>query len=204
MINVLRWIMSRRQTRKRPSVPLPQSQQAPRLQVEPAGFFVRLAALVYDGLLLIAIYAVVGAVLVAIGTPHNAAAQQQLAILPSWYRYSVLFPAFVVATWLFFGWFWVKSGQTLGMQTWRLKLVRRDGQPVTWRDSLVRCLWALPSVGLGMAGYLLMPFSPYREALHDRLSGTVVVRLPKATSPRRRLFGWLSHRDEDKNNNQAG
>lgn len=195
--------MSRRKARQRAkAAPAPEA-APPRLQVEPAGFFVRLAALVYDGLLLIAIYAVVGAVLVAIGTPREAAAQQQLAVLPSWYRYYVLFPAFVLATWLFFGWFWVKSGQTLGMQTWRLKLVRADGQPLTWRDSLIRCLWALPSLGLGMAGYLLMLFSPYREALHDRLSGTLVVRLPKAASPRRRLFGWFSHRDEDKND-QAG
>ena len=38
--------------------------------------------------------------------------------------------------------FWRKSGQTLGMQTWRLKTVNDQGGLLTWRQSFVRIISA--------------------------------------------------------------
>jgi uncharacterized RDD family membrane protein YckC len=79
----------------------------------------------------------------------------------------------------FFGVSWTRSGQTLGMATWRLRVEREDGRRLTWGDTLRRLGWALVSLlpaGLGFAWVLV---DPERRAWHDRLSRTRVVVVPK-------------------------
>lgn len=53
----------------------------------------------------------------------------------------------------FYGVFWRKAGQTLGMQTWRLKTMNRDGSLLSWGKAVKRILAAcvLPALcgGLG-------------------------------------------------------
>ncbi len=80
---------------------------------------------------------------------------------------------------LFYGWFWVHGGQTLGMRAWRLSLVSRDGGPVTWRLAVARFLFAWLSVvclGLGFGWALL---DRERRTWHDIFSGTRLILLPK-------------------------
>lgn len=79
----------------------------------------------------------------------------------------------------FFSIFWLKSGQTLGMQAWRIKLVREDGDDVTLRDCVVRCLAALLSALCLGLGYLWCLFDREGRSWHDRLSGTQLLLLPK-------------------------
>ena len=79
----------------------------------------------------------------------------------------------------FYSIFWLKSGQTLGMQAWRIKLVRDDGEPLTIIDCLVRSLAALLSalcLGLGYAWCLIDKQGRY---WHDHLSRTRLQLLPK-------------------------
>ena len=81
---------------------------------------------------------------------------------------------------LFFGFFWRRAGQTLGMQAWRIKLVTDSGSPPTWGQVTLRVLGALLSaVSLG-AGYWWRFVPPHRRYWHDRLSQTYLVSLPKA------------------------
>jgi len=108
-------------------------------QVELAGIGVRLAAVIYDGLLIFAINAIVAVILVVIATPSEVSSQNQTQVLSSNFRHLVLFPAMIVMTWLFYGYFWRRRGQTLGMQTWRLKVIKPDGRLLNWSDSMGRC-----------------------------------------------------------------
>jgi uncharacterized RDD family membrane protein YckC len=78
-------------------------------------------------LLIVALNAIVATILIVIATPHDIAVQNQTQVLPEWFRSLVLFPAMMTMTWLFYGYFWRKTGQTLGMQTWRLKVIKPDG-----------------------------------------------------------------------------
>ncbi len=80
---------------------------------------------------------------------------------------------------LFFGWFWTRSGQTLGMQAWRLRVQQPDGSPISWRQALVRMGGAVLSALCLGAGYWWLLFDRERRTWHDRLSGTRVVLLPK-------------------------
>jgi len=80
---------------------------------------------------------------------------------------------------VFFGIFWRRAGQTLGMQAWRIKLVTDSGAPPTWRQVAVRVLGALLSAFSLGAGYWWRFVPPHRRYWHDRLSQTYLVLIPK-------------------------
>lgn len=193
------------QRRRAARAPAPATAGAPADILPRAGVWVRLAALVYDGLLIIGLLALTNFLLVALVTPREAADTQTLTVLSAQWRYGLLLPASLLVIYGFYGYCWKRGGQTLGMQTWRLTARRRDGDLLTWGDGLRRCLAALlvPLVLLllaslngasqqgaaaAMAGGLAfnyawawLPFSrlPSGRCLHDWLSGTDVLRLPK-------------------------
>lgn len=84
----------------------------------------------------------------------------------------------VLAVNVFFCWFWVKNGQTLGMQAWRIKLVGMNGQPVTVKMGVKRMAGALLSaICLGM-GYWWCLIDKQSRYWHDYLSGSELELLP--------------------------
>jgi uncharacterized RDD family membrane protein YckC len=75
----------------------------------------------------------------------------------------------------YFTWFWTHGGQTLPMKTWKLRLVRWDGAPVSVGRALHRYLLAvLGLLALGL-GFLWALVDRDRQFLHDRLAGTALV-----------------------------
>jgi uncharacterized RDD family membrane protein YckC len=67
---------------------------------------------------------------------------------------------------------WRRSGQTLAMKTWKLRLAGADGARITLRQAIVRYVCAWPCLLLGGIGILYAPFDHERRFLHDRLAGT--------------------------------
>ena len=138
-----------------------------------AGLPRRLAALLYDGLLLLAIFMIVTALFLPL-TGGEAITPRTNPALE--YLYRAVLAAIVV---LFYGAFWTRGGQTLGMASWRLKVEREDGTRLTWGDTVKRLGAAVLSwLPLGL-GYLWILFDRDRRAWHDRLSRTRVVVVPK-------------------------
>jgi uncharacterized RDD family membrane protein YckC len=76
---------------------------------------------------------------------------------------------------LYFGWQWLRGGQTLPMKTWRLKLVARGGGPLTKAHVLRRILFGLAGTITMGAGFFWALVDADRQFLHDRLAGTVIV-----------------------------
>jgi uncharacterized RDD family membrane protein YckC len=71
---------------------------------------------------------------------------------------------------------WSRGRRTLPMQTWRMRIVRRDGGPVeVGRAALRYALAWISLLALG-AGFLWAWFDRDRQFLHDRLAGTRIVR----------------------------
>lgn len=144
--------------------------------VEPAGLLRRLGAMLYDGLLLLAVLIVATALFLPL-TGGEAVDPAKNPVLEFVYRALLLL--LIVG---FFGLFWTRRGQTLGMASWRLRVERVDGGLLTWGDTLRRLGWALLSLLPFGLGFLWVLFDPQRRAWHDRLSGTRVVVLPKGSS----------------------
>jgi uncharacterized RDD family membrane protein YckC len=75
----------------------------------------------------------------------------------------------------YFIWCWLKSGQTLAMQAWQLKLVNQENQLLTLRFAMARYLLATLSLALFGLGFLWAVFDSKRLFLHDRLLKCKVV-----------------------------
>ena len=62
-----------------------------------------------------------------------------------------------------------------------LKVVRMDEQPVTFAVALVRALAAAFSMVVFFLGFLWIAWDAERQAWHDKIAGTVVLKLPRGT-----------------------
>lgn len=135
-----------------------------------------LTAMLYDALLVLALVAVVnGLALGAVVTATDGEQQVLNAHLAQ-----LLTTLSIV---LFFSIFWVKSGQTLGMQTWRIKLVDFQGGPPTIGKSILRCLGAFLSAACLGLGYLWCLVDRNHRYWHDYISGTELILLPNREKP---------------------
>lgn len=142
----------------------------------PAGLIPRLAAMVYDLLLIISIAMLYGAVFLTF--KHSVL---EIELQPG-QRATIgnvgFFGMFVLVE-SFFWYFWCRGGQTLGMRTWRLQLRSTRGGEVSFSQALMRGLIAPFSLALLGLGYFWCLLDKQGATWHDRLSGTEVVRLPK-------------------------
>ena len=145
----------------------------PQETLSPPGLLRRLAAVLYDSLLLLALLMIATALFLPFTGGEAIDPRRDPAL--EWIYRAVL--ALLVVG--FFGIFWTRGGQTLGMATWRLRVEHEDGRTLTWADTVRRlAAAALSWLALGL-GWLWILVDPQRRAWHDRLSGTRVVLVGK-------------------------
>jgi uncharacterized RDD family membrane protein YckC len=75
--------------------------------------------------------------------------------------------------------FWTWKGTTVGGIICQLRVVRVDGRPLRFADALVRGLSAIFSVIVVGLGFFWILKDPERQAWHDRIAGTYVVKVPR-------------------------
>jgi uncharacterized RDD family membrane protein YckC len=76
---------------------------------------------------------------------------------------------------------WKVKGTTIGGIVFDLRVVRLDSRPLDWPTVCVRalgCILSLCALGLG---FIWIAVDSGRQAWHDKLAGTIVVRVPKGT-----------------------
>ncbi len=147
-----------------------------------AGILRRLAALLYDAFLVAAIWMLLGfLILMVAGTESNRLVDGRVQTDPlmDW----LLFIMMLLSSFAFYAYFWIRSGQTLGMIAWRIKVEADDGATISLIQAVKRYLFAWLSFGCFFTGYLWALFDPRGDALHDRLSNSRVVLLPKSARP---------------------
>ena len=131
-------------------------------QATPAGLLRRLAAMVYDGLLVLALWLITLLTMVL--------ANGGEAVFGALVQSVLLLEAF-----LFFAWFWLRAGQTAGMRAWRLRLVSNDGGGITLNQATVRFFAAMISLGALGLGYWWALFDPERRTWPDLWSGSRIL-----------------------------
>jgi uncharacterized RDD family membrane protein YckC len=154
----------------------------------------RLAAFVYEGVLLFG-------VLMTSGYLFATLVQQRHALHLREVGMAFLF--IVLGT--YFVWFWSRSGQTLAMKTWHIRVVTREGAKLSRTRACARYvaswLWFLPPlvvialadvrafgvggtfavVALYVACYAFVArLHPSRQFLHDTLCGTRLIDVQPA------------------------
>ncbi len=146
-----------------------------------ATFIRRLSSWVYDFLIAVAVYMVAGALsflLITLGLYFGLFDMQgyehvvdKIANTP-WLKWT---NEVWKLSWVsfFFIWFWAKSGQTLGMKAWRLRVQNQDGSLISKKTGLKRLLPTL----LGLGNFAVLIDSKNKLSLQDRMTNTEVVVL---------------------------
>lgn len=145
--------------------------------VWPAPLARRLGAMLYDGLLVAAIWIAVSIAHVALFRLVIGLDAEEIGVG----RFSVgtLRLLLVFSAMAFFAYSWTRGGMTLGMQAWRLRVQTPQGTSITWRQSAIRCLTAWVSLAAFGIGYWWVLFDGERRSWPDIVSGTRTVVLPK-------------------------
>jgi uncharacterized RDD family membrane protein YckC len=170
----------------------------------PAGLFSRLGALVSDALV---VFGLLSLSTLFLFVPVLSSLNKK-AMMPSevGWLWSAIYFAVMIAIWFgFHGYFWTRTGQTIGMRAWRIRVVTEQEASINWPQALYRWLGAalpwLPCIivlmlaehfgslpcryfgealaALGVAAWLIMYFDPQRRTWHDQISKTHVIKLPK-------------------------
>jgi uncharacterized RDD family membrane protein YckC len=149
------------------------------------GLMRRMASWIYEGMLLF------GVVFIA-GYLFGTLTQSRHALHNRHTLQAFLFLVFGI----YFVWFWAK-GQTLAMKTWHIRVVSKNGMPITQRQALLRyCtswLWFMPPLVLAIPldwgpattslallvwvvlWSLASQLHPDKQFLHDALAGTRLI-----------------------------
>ncbi len=129
-------------------------------QHPPASLLKQFAAMFYDSLLICSVLIFETAILL----PFNSGE----AITSSIYKLHLIAIVFI-----FYSWFWHKTGQTLGMKVWKIRIINEYGQNPSWQISFLRLFFAIISMLCLGVGYFWRLFTPY--TWHDRLSHTLII-----------------------------
>jgi uncharacterized RDD family membrane protein YckC len=136
------------------------------ITVAAPGFMRRLVSMLYEMLLLIAVLFIASFI-------FHLVFQDTSSILfrPMFQIYLLLIAG------IYFTWFWTHGGQTLPMQTWKLRVVSADAHQLGLKQAIARYLFAVIGFFFLGFGILWALFDRDRLFLHDRLAGTRIVRI---------------------------
>jgi uncharacterized RDD family membrane protein YckC len=126
------------------------------------------ACFIYDALIVIALsFALAGLFLLVAGTATHGL-KRYLLQLTLWFFIGI-----------YFAWCWSRSGQTLAMKTWRLKLIGQDGNLLSLQAAFLRYMAASISLMLLGLGFLWAIVDRDNLYLHDRLLKNRIIAVPR-------------------------
>jgi uncharacterized RDD family membrane protein YckC len=141
------------------------------------GLFRLLLVMLYDAIIVFAILMVAGAIALKLPFSRQVAGED--------FAYTV----YLLSAWFFYlAWCWRKSGMTLGMRAWKVRLVSTRAenmfpakdrnpapQPPSWWQCGLRFAGAWVSALCAGLGYAWILVDRQHMSWHDRLSGTRLV-----------------------------
>ncbi len=132
------------------------------------GILIRLAAMIYDFLLILSLLFMMGLVYQIFFDSKDLTNDINMFFYRLYLLSGILF---------YFIFSWVKGGQTVGMKAWKFKLITNDGNNVNFYKSLLRLFIAFISIALFGLGILYIFFNKDNLSLYDKLSNTLLVKV---------------------------
>ena len=140
------------------------------VQLTYANFWIRFVALLIDSLFTSALVALA---LLVLGLPLVA----DISDLESRLKMNMIG---VVVGWLYYAGFESSPYQaTPGKQAMGIFVTDLEGYPIPFARATGRFFGKLLSGLILLLGYIMAAFTPRRQALHDLLAGTLVLKLPR-------------------------
>lgn len=141
-----------------------------------AGFFIRLAAIIYDLLVVLAVLMFAAGLALALSAllaylnwwPLAEQQDHAARLMGNWFYRLYLVAVFIG----FYSLFWSYGGQTLGMKAWRLRVQNTNNTPISARQAVLRFFASLAGLG-----NLRLLFRRDKLALQDKIAHCEVVRL---------------------------
>jgi uncharacterized RDD family membrane protein YckC len=142
-----------------------------------ASYLQRLIAWVIDNVLIFMFAVLLGimfSVIISISVGWGDKTPNQVTILMTLLTIALLW----VLQFLYFGLYWSGNGSSLGMTVMGIRVIRRNGVPLSTLRSGLRGTvgYTLSAAILGL-GYIWAFFDPDHETLHDKLFDTQVVQV---------------------------
>jgi uncharacterized RDD family membrane protein YckC len=129
-----------------------------------AGFFLRLAALAIDGILISMIVGFIS------------------GILPRFLQFNHGPGGVLLALAIYGAVMWKHKGTTIGGIVCGLRVVRLDQREIDWATAVVRALGCFLSMFPAGFGFIWVAFDDEKQSWHDKIAGTTVVIVPKGQS----------------------
>ena len=125
------------------------------------------AAAVYDSLLMLGVWFLVGSIALGIKFVFTG----EVSSLHPVTGMSIV----ILSTWLYFALFWIYGGKTLGMSSWKLRIVSQDGNRITLIQTIIRFLSNIITISLAGIPLFFRRINKNNRSLSDLLSKTSII-----------------------------
>ena len=125
----------------------------------------RLASILYDFLLVVAVLIIMSIPFFSFDLQENNLLKVTIQI----YYYLI--------TQYFFVWFWVHNQGTLGMKTWKIKIICDNNNRLTYKQAIIRFNVAIISLLFFGLGFIISLFRKDKKCFHDIISKTALIKL---------------------------
>ena len=133
------------------------------------GFFRRFFIICYDLFLLLALLFIITAIFNALN--HGKAIDSSDAL------YFPLVLTLLSISYLYYAWFWTHGGQTLGLKTWRGRVIDINGGNISWKQAAIRYISSLLSIVVVGLGFIWSFINKEKKTWHDILSKSKIIDL---------------------------
>jgi len=130
----------------------------------PCSLFRRLAIIVYDSAIVIALLMLAAMLAMFAGFGGRMAMKDPV------------YTAYLLSIWFFYlTWCWHKGGMTVGMRAWRVRIEDESGNRPGWGQCTIRFLASLLSAAAAGIGFAWALVDSRKRTWHDILSGTRLI-----------------------------
>lgn len=126
-----------------------------------------IASTIYDSLLMLGVWFLVGSIALGIKFLFT----QEISSLNPIIGMSLV----IFSTWIYFAMFWIYGGKTLGMSSWKLRIVSENGKPISLFQTVIRFFVNTLTLLLAGIPLFLRHLNKDKKSLSDYLSRTKIV-----------------------------